>query len=92
MQDFGTGKEGGIPLRDGALYNPACGEFGIRIWKESMADENGALVDGDWERGFVFVRDRAWDANCAIAEDDRGRRDESAAGRDLERLLAGVLG
>jgi hypothetical protein len=57
-----------------------------------MTDENGAVVDGDWECNFVFDGDRAWDANRAIAEDDCGQRNESATGRDLERLLAGVFG
>ena len=64
----------------------------MRIRKGRVTDENGALVDRDRERAFVFDGDRAWDANCAIAKDDRGRRDESAAGRDLEGLLAGVFG
>lgn len=82
---------GGIPLQDGALYNPARGGVQRLIWKGRMADENGAVVDGDWERDFVFNWDWAWDANRAIAEDDCGQRDESAAGRDLESLLAGVF-
>ena len=89
---FRFARTGGIPIRDGALYNPARGEFGIRVSKERMTDENGEVVDGDWERDSVFDGDRAWDANCAIAEDDRGQRNESATGRDLERVLAGVFG
>ena len=44
------------------------------------------------ERDIVFDWDWAWDANRAIAEDDCEQRDESAAGRDLESLLAGVFG
>src|SRR5580704_8183554 len=57
-----------------------------------MTDENRTLVDGDWKCDFVFDGAWAWGANCASAENDRGQRDESAPGRDLERLLAGVFG
>ncbi len=56
-----------------------------------MTDENGAVVDGDWERDFVFDGDRAWHANWTIADDDCGERNEGADGRDLERMLAGVF-
>ena len=89
---YWIGEEGEIPLWDGPLYNPARGDFGIRIWKERITDENGAVADGDRERDFVFDGDRAWDANRATAENDGGQWNESATGRDLERLLAGVFG
>lgn len=42
-----------------------------RICWERMANENGAMVDVDWERDFVFDGDWACDADCASAEVDR---------------------
>src|SRR5882672_8185692 len=61
-------------------------------WKKGMADESWAIANRDWERDLVFDGDRAWNTNRASAENDRGQRDESAAGRDLEGLLARVFG
>lgn len=73
------------------MYNPAHGGVRNEDLRERVTDENGAMVDGHWERNFVFDGDWAWDANRAIAEDDLGQRNESAAGCDLERLLAGFF-
>src|SRR4029077_15046961 len=55
-------------------------EFKIRMWKERMADENGAVVDGNWQRGFVFDWIRSWSQIFATPGNDLCERDESAAG------------
>ena len=92
MPEWNVGSRGDANTNTGrGIVQSGAAESKKWIRRERMTDENGAVVDGDWERDFVFDGDRAWDANCAIADNDCGERNEGAPGRDLERLLAGFF-